>query len=242
MRHLWLGLVFVLSQPLLAFDYFGNSIDYWKPDSPTQMSKPVKPSPPPPKKPFEWDKYMDPAHDEFFKEGDYTPPKPFMELARNPTDENIRNWMAMVEMKNKLMQRMHTQIEDYLKREGAKLKSEEKAELVSQMNDLPKVAQDAARFRFRLYFDSSCPHCERMMTTAKDLQNLGYYIEARQIDREKPTFAIPIASTLASSQEVKAQKITAWPVLFVGDTKKQLVYRIQGFHDTPTILNVLNNK
>ena len=37
---------------------------------------------------------------EFFKEGDYSPPEPFMELARNPTDENIRMWFQYLDKKN----------------------------------------------------------------------------------------------------------------------------------------------
>ena len=58
------------------------------------------------KKSFKWSNYLDPKNDEFFKEGSYTPPKPFMELARNPSDKNIGNWIAYNKKKNALNQRL----------------------------------------------------------------------------------------------------------------------------------------
>lgn len=241
MYYLFFLLGILFCPQTYAFDYFGNRIDYWGSEKPsTEANSPQ--SKPKGNSKFDWDTYSNPENPEFFKEGNHVPPEPFMELARNPTDENIKNWMEMIETKNKLMKRLHSHMADYIKRNGDKLKPEEKSVLIGKTNEIPQVPADVNRFRFRLYFDSSCPHCERMMVTIKDLQGMGYYVEARQIDRRKPTYPIPVASTLASEQEVKARKIQSWPVLFVGDTAKQLVYRIQGYQDTQTILGVLASK
>ena len=98
------------------------------------------------------------------------------------------------------------------------------------------------RLRFRLYFDSSCPHCERMMSTAQELKEQGFYIEVRQIDRHKPSFPVPFPTSFASKEELAKRKINSWPVFFIGDTAKQLVYRIDGYHPAAHILNVLNSK
>jgi hypothetical protein len=81
-----------------------------------------------------------------------------------------------------------------------------------------------------------------MMATVKDLQDQGFYVEVRQIDREKPSFPVPFPAAFASKEELVERKINSWPVLFVGDTAKQLVYRIDGYQPTPSILNVLTSK
>ena len=244
MHVIWL--LFVISSTALGFDYFGDKIDYWgREPPPTQVQQP-EPQPKPEmkevSKKFNWGNYMNPKNEEFFTEGNYKPPEPFMELARNPTDENIRNWFAMIDAKNKLMDNLNVQMAAYLAKNSGELKPEEKQALEQSMQRVGSTHLDTKRFRFRLYFDSSCPHCQRMMVTAKDLQDQGFYVEVRQIDREKPTFPVPFPAAFASKEELVERKINSWPVLFVGDTAKQLVYRIDGYQPTPSILNVLTSK
>src|SRR3990167_2697082 len=97
----WYIAISMLSPIAYGFDYFNNTIDYWqenrsievpkKPDAtPKEKENPMQPKPA-----FDWSKHMDPKNDEFFQEVDHTPPAPFMELARNPTDENIKRWFTM---------------------------------------------------------------------------------------------------------------------------------------------------
>ena len=241
--HYAIVLVLVaFATPLRAFDYFNGDIDYWNESRPTN-----KQDPPPPKKKetdrkFDWSKYTDPKNDEFFQEGNYKPPKPFMELARNPNDENIKKWFAVVEAKNRLMSRLQRQLTLYLEKEGKTLKPEHRAVLEKKLDEIAPKQIDVKRFRFRLYFDSQCPHCKNMMQTAHELQAMGYYVEVRQIDRAKPAFAVPFPIVWATPEEVKAKKINSWPVLFVADTSKQLVYRLQGYQPTKTVLGKLSQK
>jgi thiol-disulfide isomerase/thioredoxin len=242
MRVLWLITIMLFCSPAQGFDYFGGSIDYWnqkteaKP-SPTMIDpKPIK------QEKFDWEKYTNPKHDEFFEEGGHKPPKPFMELARNPTDKNIKRWFALIEKKNTLMVRLHDHMQTYLAKHSKTLKTEEKEILTAKLKEIKPIDLDLKRFRFRLYFDSTCPHCERMMLTARDLQKMGYFVEVRQIDRKKPSFPVPFAVIKASSQEIARKKINSWPVLFVADTSKKLVYRINGFQATKSILQILSTK
>ena len=75
------------------FRYFSDpEINYWKRSEQgayvPPATVPTKPaaSGSGPNKSFAWEKYLSPAHDEFFREGDYTPPAPFVEIARNIND------------------------------------------------------------------------------------------------------------------------------------------------------------
>ena len=239
-----LALFLCLSSPAFAFEYFNQDIDYWNKSPPNLTKKPDPPKPIPPKnKSFDWDKYLDPSNDEFFVEGNHKPPAPLMELARNPTDENMKNWFAMMEKKNELMARLNQHMAAYLAKNKKQLKPKEKEVIKANIEKATPVSiAKAKRFRFRLYFDSTCPHCKNMMKTAKDLQDLGYYMEVRQIDRKPPTFPVPFASTPATKEEIEQRKITSWPVLFIGDAEKKLVYRINGYHPTQSILDVLRTK
>ena len=244
----WFIVVFMSSPIAYGFDYFNNTIDYWqkkhsievpkKPNAtPQEKENPMQPKPE-----FDWSKHMDPKNDEFFQEGDHTPPAPFMELARNPTDENIKRWFTMIEMKNQMMERMHISMTNYLQKNQTKLNTEEKDLISLHTNKISPQNLDVKRFRFRLYFESSCPHCHSMMATMKDLQELGYYGELRQVDKNRPNFSLPFTVSQASPEELKTRQITSWPVLFIADTDKKLIYRVNGYQTTEQIQQILSSK
>ncbi|MFK7823631.1 MAG: TlpA family protein disulfide reductase [Oligoflexales bacterium] len=227
----------------LAFDYFGSEIDYWnkkearkKQPEKKEMKKTHK------KERFNWNQYLDPKNDEFFEEGDYKPPKPFMEVARNPSDENIKNWFALIEAKNKLMSRLQANLSRYLTDNQMKLKDTEKEAILREINDLPQTTSDPYRFRFRLYFDSNCHHCKNMMQTMQDLQKEGYFVEVRQVDQQKPSYTVPFPIFKATKEELKDKKISAWPVLFVADSKTKQIYRLDGYLSSQKVLQILSNK
>ena len=111
-------------QEILAFKYFDKSIDYWNIKKSETDNKEDKSSPTKrrgtsrshskdrskrsiredQKEKFDWEPYLNPQSpkdlEELFREGDYTPPKPLLELANNPTDENIKNWFRLIEKRN----------------------------------------------------------------------------------------------------------------------------------------------
>lgn len=217
--------------------FFNDSkIDYWNKSKTHTSKKEVPPS-------SKWKQFLDPNSNEFFKEGNHIPPEPFMELARNPTDENIKNWFALMDAKNKIMSRLQENIQAYMAKNGS-YNAQEKQLIeteVKKLNPTTILDGDIKRFRFQLYVDSHCGHCKKMLETMKEFIQLGYYVEIKQIDKE-PLGPLPFVLTYASTNEIKQKQITSWPVLFVADTKKEKIYRINGFNSTKDIITKLSSK
>ncbi|MBX2987764.1 MAG: conjugal transfer protein TraF [Bdellovibrionaceae bacterium] len=228
--------------------YFDSKIDFWG-DKKTAVS-------PPPKSPlpdetsgggkFPWKTYLDPKNKEFFREGDYTPPEPFMEIARNPTDENIKNWFEFMKKKNELARRLDERVREYLAKNGQ----------MPVMNVGPAVpskaarpampaqgALDAARFKVRMYFESTCPHCKRMFGVLKRLQDDGIEVHALQIDRGPvPADEKVVPLGFATQEEVKKHGISGVPFLLIADDKrKALLPPIQGYHGYEDVIGLLKS-
>lgn len=205
---------------------------------------------------FAWNKYLNPSNDEFFKEGDYTPPAPFMEITRNPTDSNIENWFKYLGMKNELMQRLQEKLTEYAAKKsqqniplpqpyGSALASDPSAlsKMAAKVRYEPAPSLQVKDFRLRLYFDSHCPHCEHMMGTVRELMQLGYWVELKQTDKDVSARSrIPFAVTSASSEELKRYQIESVPVLLVGNLKSQSFFKIQGYQPTNEVIRVLKEK
>lgn len=226
-------LLLFMSESGISFFQKDEKIDYWKTTPPKKEVK---------KSTFNWANSLNPQSKEFFKEGDYTPPQAFMELARDPSDQNITNWLKMIEMKNNIMKRLHENMNAYLVKHQTQLKTEEKNLITEKMQSLnPKMVpiESIKRYKFQLYFDSNCHHCQKMMESMKELSQLGYYIEVKQIDKNRPSFSIPFPLIPTTAKELKQKNIHAWPVLFVADLKKEVIYRINGYLPTNEILKQL---
>ena len=241
------------------FQFFGKGIDYWHlgtPDPKIEAVAPVKGAPSAwltdaaagdktkggalSGGAFPWHQYLDPKNKEFFKEGDYTPPEPFMELVRNPSDYNLKMWFDYIEKKNELSGRLQTRIQEYVAQKQSSVPSDERDKVLARANVLPKAAPNIKRYRFRMYFDSHCPHCKRMFGTLTDLQLHGYFVEARQVDGGSGDLrGIPFPIERASPTELKDKAIQSVPVLLVGDLTRKVVYRINGYQTIQQVLNAL---
>ena len=225
----------------MAFDYFTEPIDYWdKKVEDGGNEKKSSSKHPTPK--FDWSKHLDPEQDNFFKEGNHIPSGPFMELARNPSDENIRLWFELIKRKNTLMARLQKRVSEYAAKNNSTGQSTAVQTLAKSTSSHFANAPDPKRFRFRLYFESSCPHCKDMMKTMQDLSQLGYYVEVKQIDQKQPGYPVPFPIRAASARELKERNIESWPVLFVADTSKKQVIRINGFHPTASVISALSKQ
>ena len=239
--------------------YFNGSINYWKSQLKELEKEPkleiTNPRQEIPKgedgtikentktQEFQWKKYLDPKNTEFFREGDYTPPEPFMELVRNPSDQNIRMWFAYMDSKNELAGRLSKRMEEYAQNNNAVIPKAAKEKIVQAAHQIPTPADDFERFRFRMYFDSQCPHCTRMFETLNDLQDRGYFVEARQVDRGSlEHIKSNVAIVSASSAEVKKQNIAAVPLLLIGDLRNKKVYRQSGFMTPEQILAQIHER
>ena len=152
-----------------------------------------------------------------------------MELARNPSDKNINNWIAFNKKKNALNQRLQLRMREYLTQTNQL--TPKVAEVIKTRSIRQNVSFDPSRYRVRMYFDSKCPHCKRMFQTLATLQEKGIYVEALQIDDlnvKKSTFPIPTRK--ASKSEIKKHNISAVPFTLIADLKKKVLYPpIRGF-------------
>jgi hypothetical protein len=259
-NRLTLGLslvIFIVTVPAHSDErvqYFGKGIDYWHEQNAqsTQIEVPhsfvttsapesgTKPEPAPSEGQFPWQKYLDPKNKEFFKEGDYTPPEPFMEIVRDPSDSNLKLWFDYISKKNQLSDRLQLKMREYLEKTGAAIPSDEGDKVFARVSRTQVRALDSHRYRFRLYFDSHCPHCRRMFGTLSELQLRGYYVEARQVDQdvsELQGLSIPVEK--AQAAEIQEKNIQSVPVLLIGDLKRKLVYRVTGYQTTSQVLGAI---
>jgi glutaredoxin len=163
-----------------------------------------------------------------------------LEVARNPSDENIRLWMTYLDKKNFLAERLRNRITAFASK-GAQpaVPRAVQERVVAQAEEKPDF--DPSRFRIRTYFESTCPHCKRMLQTLRELQDRGIYVEALQIDRNQVSEAkYPIATSLADPADVKKNGIQSVPFTLVADLKAKTVLNpISGFKSVSEMTELL---
>ena len=138
---------------------------------------------------------------------------------------------------------MNLKIAEYVAKNQGKLKPPEIQALNEARVSMPPSLPDQRRYKFRMYFESSCPHCHRMMITLKELQAVGYYIELKQIDKnKKATKGFPFPVLPLDKGELQKMKITGWPVLFVSDLKKKVLIRIDGYKNFQQVISRINSQ
>ncbi len=231
--------------------YFADDIDYWGHVAPAKAVASVTPihsSAPKANESatsFDWHSYLDPKTDDFFREGDYLPPAPFMTVARDPSDENLRHWFAYIQKKNDVASRLETRMQEFV---TGQLPAQ-RADTVSSPSPKPKTAAvvatvDPERFMLRFYFESTCPHCRRMAPEVEKLRKAGFAVAAKQVDAgPMPEFGgLEAAAEKATSEELKRYAIQAVPVLLIADLKTRAVYRLSGYQSAETILEHLKTK
>jgi len=231
--------------------YFDSKIDFWGAAKPAGKESPLPQLSIPEgtvrsdAEKFPWKTYLDPKNKEFFKEGDYTPPEPFMEIARNPSDENIKNWFEFMKKKNELAKRLDERVREYLVKVG-------QGPIPMPSPDIQPRPQEgvdasapleAGRFKVRMYFESTCPHCRKMFGVLDRLQKVGVEVHALQIDRgELPDETNSVSVGFATEEEVKKHGINGVPFVVIADTKrKALLPPLQGFHEFDEVVRLLKS-
>ncbi|OYZ11973.1 MAG: hypothetical protein B7Y39_18960 [Bdellovibrio sp. 28-41-41] len=225
-------------------EYFDSKIDFWG-ETAGAKGAPKTSEIPAEKRDgkFPWKTFLDPKNKEFFKEGDYIPPEPFMEVARDPTDDNIKQWFELMKKKNELQTKLQERMAEYMAKNGevnvpTNIAAARPAPSKAKE---PSIALDPSRFRLRMYFESTCPHCRRMFQVLKRLQDGGFHVEALQVDSGPVPDAekiVPISR--ADPSDLKKHGIKGVPFLLIADTKrKALLPAIEGYHDFEEILRLL---
>jgi|JI10StandDraft_1071094.scaffolds.fasta_scaffold29727_5 thiol-disulfide isomerase/thioredoxin len=225
--------------------FFDGGIDYWAAPAAKVVDQPmpkVEQKKPSESSSFDWQRVMDPKNDDFFREGDYVPPAAFMEVARDPSDQNIRMWNAYIEKKNTLAARLQQRLQEYAASNTLMAPPGMVQEQMPKQRPTSTSDADIKRYQFRMYFDSQCPHCKRMMQTLAELSEKGFFVEAKQIDKLPfDPRGLPFAISVASPDEVKRHAIASVPFLLVGDLKDKLVYKMAGYKSVSDIFVEIEN-
>lgn len=218
-----------------GFNYFDTEINFWsegksKSSQIAETSELVEKSESKKSRAskFDWEKHLNPENDEFFREGDYVPPAPFMELARRPTDENIRLWFKYLESKNQITERLQKKLAAFGQSELS----------LDRKTYTPEDRINPKSWRFTYFFDSRCPHCKRMFNTIYELQSHGFYVDVRQID-QNPVSDLKVVPSLVSKEELRALGITAVPYLIAENLTTGRTQPFNGYQDTNSIFEKL---
>ncbi|CAM6053765.1 unnamed protein product [Sphagnum tenellum] len=161
-----------------------------------------------------------------------------MEVARDPSDENIKNWFNYQKAKSEVITRLQSRLSEYEKTQGNNLPSQQVARPIV----IPQTTLDAQanQFRLRLYFDSHCPHCKHMFETIKALNRRGFWIEFKQVDGDLAIRSqIPFPVTSATDQELKQYGIEGVPVLLIGNLGSGTFSKLQGYQSEEAVLEAL---
>ncbi len=233
MKHFLAISLTVFSVTTQAFDYFDEGINYWDDEESVKIHESVQ------KKDnvdtgntsnFKWKDYLDTNNPEMFREGNHTPPIPFLYTGNNPTDENIELLLKYVKKKNEFISQFQNKIADYQRRKNGRSPLARKA-LASNTLKAINIAQSSKAIWFLMYYESSCPFCKKMFGVLKDLQSRGYYVEGKQIDSDpKGLTGRPVRVSLANKEEVKKLNIKGVPLLLVLNKSNKTQIKIQGFH------------
>lgn len=226
----FLSVLVTLHLSAKEINFFDSEIDFWDSTKKTATNNKAQDKPQDVK--FPWKDYLDPKNKEFFKEGDYTPPEPFMEVARNPTNENLKNWFELMQKKNEIQTRLQKRMAEYMALQQKDIIPEE-PKLKGPKSPSYSRPVDPTRFRFRMFFDSQCPHCKKMFLTLEHFQKKGFAVEALQVDTKTFDASFTTVNIVkASAEDLKKNKIESVPFVLIADTlKKILLPPITGYHD-----------
>ena len=186
-------------------------------------------------KSFEWNNYLDENKDEFFREGDYIPPAPFLEVVRRPTAKNILLFEKWKEKKNQLLKRYNAKRLAVLGLKGATVPS-----LEPMIEPSEGVYEKLKEYRMVFYFDSKCPSCKGMYQVVNRLADNGVYVEAVRLDTgENSIEGLNIPWSVASTKEMSVLKISAVPMLMIFEDKTKQAFRVVGKKSAEEILSII---
>ena len=202
-------------------NYFDSGINYWEKKA-DEKSNEDKPKPKKRLKGFNWDKYLDPENDEFFKEGNYIPPAPFMEVYRRPTKENVLMWDKYIKKRNLVHKRALRNMKKYLAPTPKKIRE------VEQSKPLELANVFSGKWVL-FYFDKRCSYCQAMYTTINKLARSGVAVQAIRLDGNSgPVEGLSIPWVPIKKGEKERLKITVTPTILVVSGDKKKVQKLTG--------------
>ena len=170
----------------------GEWFDYWGEATPVEEVEPAKPAPQAVREydalPFDWAAYADPSDPRFWDDGgDYQPPRPLLELARNPTPENAARYREWMEAKAALSTELHSLIW---------------GEAPQTKKVRPSVIWGQVRVIY--VYSATCGHCKRSAPTVAALREIGARVVTMYTDAPSPEYpnSLPYEGAIAQALPV----------------------------------------
>lgn len=239
---LFLNLVHTKTANAGGFEYFDSNIDYWneKPKSKAQEKQIQSVETKSSKKKFNWDKYLDPENDEFFREGDYTPPAPFMEVYRRPTKKNVLLWDKYIKKKNLIHKRALKNMKKYLSPNvvSPQIIAQEKRQVTNEKS----ITQIFKGKWIVFYFDKNCPHCEKMYPIINKLSMSGAVVQAVRLDTGNGIVSgLGVPWQRIKKGEQQRLKINVTPTTLIVEEETKKVKKLTGNRSLFEILKEAKN-
>lgn len=180
---------------------------------------------------FNWNLYLNEDNDEFFKEGNYIPPAPFMEAMRKPTRRNILFFEEWKNKRNRLLSRYNKERNRILGLKGRK---------VGIKTNNEEVYNGLRKYRIIFYFSATCSACKRMFNVMNRLVDNGVYVEAVRVDKVNSTVTgLKIPWSPLSVKEYSLIKKSRVPLLMIFDDELQKAFKIVGAKSAKEILAII---
>ena len=207
MKFLILSFIIIIVFSSVKANMFDSPINYFDEETPesailNKKSRKIIRK----KKNFNWGMYLNESNDEFFKEGNYIPPAPFMETMRRPTRKNILFFEEWKSKRNRLLRIYNKERNRILGLNGFKRKLKIKTSNKEIYNALKK-------YRIMFYFSTTCSSCKLMFNVINRLVDNGVYVEAVRVDPGNDTVAnLKIPWTPVSVKEYSLIKKLSSPL------------------------------
>lgn len=215
---------------------FSEGVQFFAEDTKSERKALEKDEQPKKAKEFNWNEQLNIENDQFFKEGDYTPPAPLIEALRRPTKENILNFEKWQEMRNLLLQRYETARTQYVGRNGVSIPR-------ASIETFNVDEREIENYHYIFYFESTCPSCHAMFQTINEMVKRGVYVEAVRVDKGKNQVkGLDLPWSYAQVEELKKLDLKAVPVLVAIDEKTKKAYQMTGRKSIKEVLKAIRQE
>jgi thioredoxin-related protein len=193
--------------------------------------------------PDEWMPLLNPAHEEFWVEGNHKADAGFILFARNPTKENAKLWLIRMETKAKYLEVMMSKTAEAQKELVSEGLIEDRYGMVSNATFLPRSTPRNNQVNIKnlikngmgkissvemyFIFSPTCPYCEKMSESLSGFKN----VQPLQVISGKLRDFKGLPKTTIATKETleKYAPDGAVPVLVIHDPKSNKVNVVKGY-------------
>lgn len=159
--------------------------------------------------PFDWTKYQDPKHPEFWDDGgDYVAPRPLRESVANPTPENLDAYLAWQAKRLEVVATFDAKLAQH----ALGLVVPETAPAAVRSSAVHSSAVRWDEIDLLYFYQSSCPHCVAEKEHVESLARRGVRVAFIQMDADQrpPLHLRSVPYTAAHSRQFAITATPTW--------------------------------